>query len=75
MRHGGEAQKEAAAFARLEDDDRRSVLEFLQSLVLFPPADTASTLDPGNRSDPAFPQKGHGSIKLGVLCNVPADPE
>jgi hypothetical protein len=43
--------------------------------VLFPPDDTASTLDPGNRSDPAFPQKGHGSIKLGVLFNNPSDPE
>ncbi len=75
LRHGGEAQQEAGAFAALEDEDRRNVLDFLQSLVLFPPDDTASTLDPGNRSDPAFPQKAHGSIKLGVLFNVPTDPE
>ena len=75
LRHGGEAQKEARRFAHLEDDDRRDVLEFLQSLVLFPPDDTASTLDPGNRTDPNFPQKAHGSIKLGVLFNDPTDPE
>ena len=75
LRHGGEAQREAAAFGRLEDEDRRNLIDFLQSLVLFPPDDTASTLDPGNRSDPAFPQKGHGSIKLGVLFNNPSDPE
>ena len=75
LRHGGEAQREARAFAQLEDDDRRNVLDFLQSLVLFPPDDTASTLDPGNPNDPAFPQKGHGSIKLGVLFNIPTDPE
>jgi len=43
--------------------------------VLFPPDDTASNLDPGDRTAEGFPQKGHGSIKLGVLFNNPADPE
>lgn len=75
LRHGGEAQQEALRFARLDDRDRRDVLDFLNSLVLFPPDDTASTLDPGNRADPAFPQRGHGSIRLGALFNNPADPE
>lgn len=75
LRHGGEAAAEAARFAALSDVDRSSVLEFLQSLVLFPPDDTASNLDPGNRSDPRFPQAGHGSIRLGALFNNPADPE
>ncbi len=75
LRHGGEAAAEADRFARLSDQDRASVLEFLQSLVLFPPDDTASNLDPGNRSAAGFPQYGHGSIRLGTLFNNPADPE
>jgi len=49
--------------------------KFLNSLILFPPDDTASTLDPGNRSTPNFPQFGHGSIKLTVLFNDPTDVE
>jgi hypothetical protein len=47
----------------------------LRSLVLFPPDDTASNLDPGNRNAQNFPQLGHGSIKLSLLFNDPADPE
>ena len=39
------------------------------------PDDTASNLDPGNRSAPGFPQFGHGSIRLSVLFNDPADLE
>ena len=48
---------------------------FLNSLVLFPPDDTASNLDPANRAASGFPQVGHGSIKLTVLFNDPTDPE
>ena len=51
------------------------VLALLNSLVIFPPDDTASTLDPGNRSTFNFPQFAHGSIKLTVLFNNPNDPE
>jgi hypothetical protein len=47
----------------------------LNSLVLFPPEDTASNLDPGDPSTPNFPQSGHGSIKLSVLFNDPHDLE
>jgi Di-haem oxidoreductase, putative peroxidase len=75
LRHGGEAQAERDAFAALEPSRRRALLEFLQSLVLFPPDDTASNLDPGDRSAPDFPQFGHGSIKLTVLFNDPTDKE
>lgn len=75
LRHGGEAATEAAAFDRLQDEDRSAVLEFLQSLVIFPPDDTASTLNRGDRNDPTFPQGGHGSIKLTKLFNDPSDPE
>ena len=54
---------------------RATVKEYLASLILFPPDDTASNLDPGDPNNPAFPQRGHGSIKLGVLFNNPADAE
>jgi hypothetical protein len=43
--------------------------------VLFPPDDTASNLDPGDPTKNGFPQFGHGSIKLTVLFNDPAEPE
>jgi hypothetical protein len=44
-------------------------------LIIFPPDDTSSNLNPGNPGDPHFPQSGHGSIKLSVLFNDPTDPE
>ncbi len=75
LRHGGEAQSARDAFAALQPNGQRRIIEFLDSLVLFPPDDTASTLDPGNRLTPGFPQFGHGSIKLPVLFNNPNDPE
>jgi len=75
LRHSGEAQAARDAFARLSAERRSAVIEFLNSLVLFPPDDTASTLDPGNRSAPGFPQFGHGAIMLTVLFNDPTDIE
>jgi len=74
-RHGGEAQRSRDAYARLSAEDADALQKFLNSLILFPPDDTASTLDPGNGSRPYFPQFGHGSIKLTVLFNDPTDPE
>lgn len=75
LRHGGEASASRNAFANLNENKQTWVLEFLGSLVLFPPASTASNLDPGNPSNPSFPQRGHGSIDLSVLFNDPGDPE
>jgi hypothetical protein len=74
-RHGGEAQGSRDVFDALPSHERRAVVEFLESLVLFPPDDTASNLNPGDPTTPGFPQVGHGSIKLGVLFNDPSDPE
>jgi len=45
LRHGGEAQAARDAFAGLGASDQTAVLAFLNSLVLFPPDDTASNLD------------------------------
>jgi hypothetical protein len=79
LRHGGEAQASRDAFANLfssgNEGDAFDLLHFLGTLVLFPPDDTASNLDPGDPSAPNFPQNGHGSIKLTVLFNNPADKE
>jgi len=75
VRHGGEAKDARRAFERLSGSERASVLEFLQSLVIFPPDDTASNLNPGDKNASGFPQNGHGSISLTVLFNDPSDLE
>ena len=75
LRHGGEAQLAKDTYTALGRLDRQDLLEFLNSLILFAPDDTASTLNPGNRRAVGFPQKGHGGVALNVLFNNPADPE
>lgn len=75
LRHGGEAQRERDLFAALSSKDQDNILAFLNSLVLFPPDDTASNLDPGNRANARYPQFEGGSIRLGALFNNPNDPE
>ncbi len=75
LRHGGEAAPSRDRFARLAPQRQAELIEFLNTLVLFPPDDTASNLDPGDRNAPGYPQASHGSIKLGALFNDPADRE
>lgn len=75
LRHGGAAQTAQAAYAALGRLDRQDLLEFLNSLILFPPDDTASNLHPGNPNIAGFPQRGHGSVSLTVLFNNPVDIE
>jgi CxxC motif-containing protein (DUF1111 family) len=75
LRHGGEAQASRDMFANAASRDRGDLLAFLDSLVLFPPDDTASNLDPGDRTVTGYPQLRHGSIKLTVLFNDPTDIE
>jgi CxxC motif-containing protein (DUF1111 family) len=75
LRHGGEAQASRNAFAALPEVSKAAILEFLGTLVLFPPDDTASNLDPGDPTAPGYPQRGHGSIRLTDLFNDPTDPE
>jgi di-heme oxidoreductase (putative peroxidase) len=75
LRHGGEALASRNSFARLPDSQKSAILEFLNSLVLFPPDDTASNLDPGDPAAVGYPQRGHGSIQLRTLFNDPTDPE
>jgi cytochrome c2 len=75
LRHGGEAQASRDKYAALRSNEQIALQTFLNSLVLFPPDDTASNLDPGDSTKTGFPQYGHGSIKLTVLFNDPTDPE
>ncbi len=75
MRHGGEAQASRNRFARLSGNRQAQLIEFLQSLVLFPPDDTASNLNPADRQAANFPQNGHGSIALPMLFNDKTDLE
>jgi len=75
LRHGGEALGARNAFAALSSSDQLKILDFLNSLVIFPPDDTASNLDPGNRNAMGFPQADHGSVKLTGLFNNPFDIE
>jgi CxxC motif-containing protein (DUF1111 family) len=71
LRHGGEATNERNAFAALSRREQNQVIAFLNALVLFPPDDTASNLDPGDPTNPRYPQFGHGSIRLTTLFNNP----
>jgi len=74
LRHGGEAQASRDAFAALDEDAQRMLIEFLQTLVLFPPDDTASSLNPGMPGSiaPQDPAQ-HGSIALSALFQIPTE--
>ena len=52
LRHGGQARRSRNAFASASPRKQRQVLDFLGTLVLFPPDDTASNLNPGDPSNP-----------------------
>ncbi len=75
LRHGGAAQASRDAFESLSNLAELAVLEYLNTLVLFPPDDTASNLNPGNPQATGYPQRGQGSINLSVLFNDPTDLE
>ena len=70
-RHGGEATASRNAFLQLPLSEQRTVLAFLRSLVLFPPDDTASNLNPGKpgTANPQDPTE-HGSINLAALFQI-----
>jgi len=75
LRHGGEAQAARDSFEALSERGKILVELFLQSLVLFPPPDTASVLNPADPTTPGYPQFGHGSIDLSVLFVDPSEKE
>ena len=71
-RHGGEAERSKQAYVRLNEQGRSMVLEYLRTLVLFPPDDTASNLNPGDPANQENIQNPsvHGNINLGVLFQI-----
>lgn len=75
FRHAGEALASKDAFTALSSAHQAQIFDFLNSLIIFPPDDTSSNLDPGDRNAVGFPQFGHGSVKLTALFNDPADIE
>jgi hypothetical protein len=74
-RHGGEAQAARNNYVALPESDQFAVQEFLRSLILFAPDDTASNLQPANPAAANFPQIGHGAFALTVLFNNPNELE
>lgn len=71
LRHGGEAARASRAFERLHVFEQRMILDFLRSLVLFPPDDTASNLNPGRPGTRRFQDPAeHGTINLGALFQI-----
>lgn len=75
LRHGGEAKRARDRYAAAGSVAQFALRAFLESLVLFPPDDTASNLNPGDPTAADFPQRGHGSIRLPALFLDPTDPE
>jgi CxxC motif-containing protein (DUF1111 family) len=75
LRHGGEARASRDRYANAGPLGQQALQAFLETLVLFPPDDTASNLNPGDRNTPNFPQKGHGNIRLPALFLDPNDLE
>lgn len=75
-RHGGEAESSKQAYVNLKRAKREQVLAFLESLILFPPDDTASNLAPGNpgTNNPQDPDE-HGSVLLPALFQIPEEGE
>lgn len=77
LRHGGEARQARDRFANAGLGTQRNIIIFLNTLLLFPPDDTASNL-PGGAAVPTtagFPQFGHGGVRLVGLFNDPTDIE
>ncbi len=74
LRHGGEAEESKKAFQKLNDRKQEMVLSYLQTLILFPPDDTASNLNPGNpgTNNPQDPDE-HGTINLGALFQIESE--
>jgi hypothetical protein len=74
LRHGGEATAQRNAYAALSTSQQNLIKEFLNVLILFPPEDTASNLNlPGeiDPTDPEFPTRAHGNIRLPTLFTAP----
>ena len=72
-RHGGEAQSSKLLYQNMTAIQQLAIQEFLNSLVLFPPDDTASNLNPGEPENLSEIQQPavHGGISLPELFKIP----
>ncbi len=75
LRHGGDAQFSRDVYASLPRDEQLWVIDFLNTLELYPPEDTASNLQPADPTAATFPQTGHGAVSLTSLFLNPRDLE
>ena len=71
-RHGGEAEQSRQLYENMRFIEQLAIQEFLNSLVLFPPDDTASNLNPGEPSNVSAIQQPavHGNIRLSELFQI-----
>jgi hypothetical protein len=67
LRHGGEAAAQRAAYAALPPFAQVWIQQFLRTLVLFGPDDTASNLAGKDINAMGYPQISHGSIALSAI--------
>ncbi|HEX7081569.1 MAG TPA: di-heme oxidoredictase family protein [Gammaproteobacteria bacterium] len=72
-RHRGEAAAVTDAYLALSDDDQAKIVDFLETLIIFPPEDTASNLNPGTGEGDVQQPESHGSLDLGVLFQNDSD--
>ena len=75
LRHGGEAQEAADAFAALDDRKQQAAPGVPATRWCSFRRTTRRRTWTRRPHAPSFPQFGHGSIKLTVLFNDPADKE
>lgn len=76
LRHGGEAAGVRANYLALSSAQQGLLLDFLNTLVLFPPDDTASNLNVEGDIDPSnpdYPQRAHGNIRLPTLFQIASE--
>ena len=74
LRHGGEAEDARRRYASAGSTGQHALLAFLESLVLFPPDDTASNLNPGDPHGCGLPAAGSWQHPLAGAVPGPDGP-
>ena len=73
LRHGGEAQADARRIRADLPIKPGDMIAFLSSLILFPPDDTASNLDPGDPSTPRISAEGPRQHQAHCIVQQPGE--
>jgi hypothetical protein len=71
LQHGVETFSSPVNFSAFRPFEQDSLIAFLNSLVLFPPDDPASSIDPTEYFQTNFLQFAYGGIQLTVLPTTP----